>query len=183
MEFAIALHSLAKATIYIMDSIAIIIGEGENLTLLQMAIRAAFLFFVALFLIRFGGLRIIGKKSGFDLVIVIMLGAILSRALVGASPIFSTIVASAVMVSINKLVAWLCTKSKGMDYFFKGKPLILYANGKIHWSNMTKATLSKSDLLTSLRLETNNEDLNNVQSAYIEPNGRISFILKVEKLE
>lgn len=156
----------------------IFIAQGEDISALHMTARAILVFFIALFLIRFGGLRIIGKKSGFDLVIVIMLGAVLSRGIVGASPFGATIVASAAMVFINKTVAWLCVKNKTLDYFFKGKPVILYTAGKIHWDNMYRVSLSKSDLLTSLRLETNSEDLEQVDVAQIEPNGRISFIFK-----
>lgn len=65
-----------------------ILGSGEHLDPLQMATRALLLFFIALLLIRIGGLRIIGKKSGFDLAIVIMMGAVLARGIVGASPSF-----------------------------------------------------------------------------------------------
>ena len=133
---------------------------------------------VTAFLIRLGGLRIIGEKSGFDIAVVIMLGALLSRAIVGASPFLDTVMASLAMVSVNKLLAWLCTKNKRLDYFFKGRPLLLYAKGKLHRSNMSKANLSQTELMTSLRLETNSENLNEVITAYMEPNGRISFVLK-----
>jgi uncharacterized membrane protein YcaP (DUF421 family) len=155
-----------------------LIGTGENLSALHMGIRALMMFFIALLLIRIGGLRIIGKKSGFDLVIVIMMGAVLARGIVGASPFISTAVAASIMIGINKLLAWISTKSKTINYILKGKSLVLYESGKIHWPNMNEAALSKSDLITSLRLETNSEKLDNVEKAYIETNGRISFVLK-----
>lgn len=155
-----------------------LIGTGEDLSPLHMAIRAFIMFFIALLLIRIGGLRIIGKKSGFDLVIVIMMGAVLARGIVGASPFLSTAVAASVMIVINKLLAWISTKNKTINYILKGKSIVLYESGKIHWENMNEAALSKSDLITSLRLETNSEQLDNVEKAYIETNGRISFVLK-----
>ena len=75
-------------------------GSGEHLTALQMAVRAFIMFFITLALIRFGGMRIFGKKTAFDNILVIMLGAILARGVVGASPFFSTVAASA---AIRKL--------------------------------------------------------------------------------
>ena len=155
-----------------------ILGSGEQLTPFQMAFRALLMFFVALLLIRIGGLRIIGKKSGFDLVIVIMMGAVLARGIVGASPVYSTIVAAITMIAINRLLAWVSTKSVLWNKIFKGSALILYHEGHINWSNMEKACLSESDLLTSLRLETQQDNLKNIKQATLETNGRISFLLK-----
>ena len=82
-------------------------GSGEHLTALQMGVRAFIMFFITLALIRFGGMRIFGKKTAFDNILVIMLGAILARGVVGASPFFSTVAAAAVMVVIHRILAWL----------------------------------------------------------------------------
>jgi uncharacterized membrane protein YcaP (DUF421 family) len=153
-------------------------GTGEHLNPLHMAARALFMFLIALLLIRLGGLRIVGKKSGLDLVIVIMLGAVLARGIVGASPMLSTIAAAAVMISINRLLAWLAIKNKVLSQLLKGKALTLYQNGNINWDNMNRACLSESDLMTSLRLETNQQSLDEVEKAFLETNGRISFVLK-----
>lgn len=155
-----------------------LLGNGESLNPLQMSIRAIILFFVALALIRFGGLRIIGKKSGFDLVIVIMLGAVLARGIVGASPMLSIICAAVMMIFISRTLAWISLKNPKLSQLFKGKPLILYHDGQIDWKNMAKASLSESELLSSLRLETHEQQLDNVDVATLETNGRISFILK-----
>jgi uncharacterized membrane protein YcaP (DUF421 family) len=43
---------------------------------------------------------------------------------------------------------------------------------------MWVVNLSKSDLMESLRLETKNESIDNVEKATLETNGRISFILR-----
>lgn len=159
-----------------------IFGSGEHLDPLRMAARALLVFFIALLLIRIGGLRIIGKKSGFDLAIVIMMGAVLARGIVGASPLFSTVAAATVMIVVNRSLAWISTKSPLLNRLFKGNALVLYQYDKINWNNMDKACLSESDLLTSLRLETHHENLENIEKASLETNGRISFLLKSDKV-
>jgi len=83
-----------------------IFGSGEELAPLQMAARAFIMFFIALLLIRIAGMRIFGIKTAFDNILVIMLGAILSRGVVGASPFFSTIAAATAMILIHKILAW-----------------------------------------------------------------------------
>ena len=77
-------------------------GEGDQLNALQMGIRAFLMFLIALLFIRLSGKRAFAKKSPFDNVIVIMLGAVLARGVVGASPFFSTVAAAAMMMMIHR---------------------------------------------------------------------------------
>jgi uncharacterized membrane protein YcaP (DUF421 family) len=157
---------------------SILWGEGDDLDILQMSVRAFVMFFIALLLIRLGGMRIFGKKSAFDTIIVIMLGAVLARGIIGASPYWSTVAASAVMIGVHRGLAWLSEKYKGINNLIKGKPLLIYESGHIRWDNMKTASLTESDLMESLRLETKKSSLNNIEKAYMETNGRISFITK-----
>jgi uncharacterized membrane protein YcaP (DUF421 family) len=153
-------------------------GEGDQLNALQMSVRAVLMFAIALMFIRLGGLRLFSKKSAFDNVIVIMLGAVLARGIVGASPFFSTVAASAVMILIHRTLAAATVKSDKLCKILKGEHILLFKDGKILWNNMKKATLSEQDLLESLHLETKQTTLENIEMAYLETNGRISFITK-----
>ncbi|WP_160712876.1 DUF421 domain-containing protein [Chitinophaga solisilvae] len=153
-------------------------GEGEQLDILQMSVRAFVMFFIMLALIRLGGMRIFGKKSAFDTIVIIMLGAILARGVVGASPFFSTVAAATVLVVTDRFLAWLSERNKTINNLLKGKHLLLYKDGHIIRRNMRKASLSQSDLLESLRLETKCADFDKVDKVYMETNGRLSFIMK-----
>jgi len=164
-----------------MSTIAYLFGQGEHLTIFQMASRSLVMFFITLILIRLGGMRIFGKKSPFDTIIVIMLGAVLARGIVGASPFFATVAAAIVMIIVDRVLAWLSLKSGKIARITKGAPLLLYKDGEFIWPNMTTASLSKNDLLESLRLETNSSSLASVDTALMETNGRISFVLKEKK--
>jgi uncharacterized membrane protein YcaP (DUF421 family) len=160
------------------DFINNIWGMGENLNELQMGVRAFVMFFIALLFIRLGGMRLFSKKSAFDNVIVIMLGAVLARGVVGASPFFATVAASAVMIAVHRSIAFLTVKNNALCKILKGNHILLYKDGKILWNNMRKATISEDDLMASLRLETKKTTLDTVEMAYLEANGRISFIVK-----
>lgn len=87
-------------------------GEGKDLNALQMGDRAFVMFFITLFLIRLAGMRAFGQKSAFDTIIVIMVGAILSRAVTGASAFFPTVIAGAVLAVVHRLLALISVTMK-----------------------------------------------------------------------
>jgi uncharacterized membrane protein YcaP (DUF421 family) len=155
-------------------------GEGSNLTMLQMSMRAFSMFIVMLILIRFAGMRTFAKKSPFDTIVVIMLGAILARGVVGASPFLSTIAASVVMVIMHRIIAWLSVKNRKFEKLVKGSYIKLYHDGALMGNNMERTGMSENDLHESLRLETKKLTLAEIDTAFMETNGRISFILKEE---
>ena len=161
-----------------MNSIEQIFGVGKDITAVQMSARSFVMFFIALVLIRIGGVRIFANKSAFDNIIVIMLGAILSRGVVGANSFWSTVAASFIMIVVYRLLAWLCVMNKKAEHLINGKPVILYKDGKVCTDNLKKTSISQSDLMESLRLETKKDSLDDIDMAFLENNGRISFILK-----
>jgi len=153
-------------------------GSGEQLTPLQMGVRAFIMFFITLGLIRIGGMRIFGKKTAFDNILVIMLGAILARGVVGASPFLSTVVAGGVMVLIHKILALLALKYVWVGKIVKGIHRSLFKNGEMNIRNMRIAAISKDDLMEGVRLQINSNSLEDVQEAYIEKNGQVSIVEK-----
>src|ERR1700741_3224100 len=120
-----------------------IFGSGDDLSPLQMAARAFVMFFIALLLIRLAGMRIFGIKTAFDNIIVIMLGAILSRGVTGSSPFFSTVSAAAAMILVHKILAWLAIKHIWVGKIVKGYRRSLYHSGEIREENLRKTSLSK----------------------------------------
>lgn len=166
-----------------MDTIQFLFGEGEKLNILQMSMRSLIMFIIMLILIRFAGRRAFAKKSSFDNIIVIMLGAVLARGVVGASPFWSTVAASVIMIILHRIVAWLSVKNNFVERLVKGNAILLFQKEKIVNSNLTKTGISKKDLHESLRLETKKDTLEDIDTAFLETNGRISFILKKKEEE
>jgi uncharacterized membrane protein YcaP (DUF421 family) len=153
-------------------------GEGKDLNALQMGDRAVVMFFITLILIRIAGRRAFGTKTAFDNIIVIMLGAILSRAVVGVSPFIPTVIASLAMVVVYRIFAYFSVTNETLSHLLKGKEMSLYKNGKINERNLKKCSISKGDLLEGVRLEGNVTALNEIEEAFMERNGQISVIKK-----
>ncbi len=164
-----------------MNTINYLFGQGSNLNTLQMSMRAFTMFLIMLVMIRFAGRRAFAKKSSFDNIIVIMLGAILSRGVVGASPFWATVAASIIIVALHRIVAWLSVKNNFIEKLVKGDPVLLFHKERMVDNNLARTGISKKDLHESLRLETQTDSLKQVESAFLETNGRISFILTKEE--
>jgi uncharacterized membrane protein YcaP (DUF421 family) len=151
-------------------------GEGDELGPLAMALRALVMFWLLLALLRAGGRRSFGRKSSFDNVVVMMLGAVAARGVVGASPFGSTLGACAVVVLTHRLIGRLCVTQPWLGKLLEGEPVPLYVGGKLLPDNLKRATISEADLLESHRLERQSEGLSPSVDAMMERNGRISFV-------
>jgi uncharacterized membrane protein YcaP (DUF421 family) len=164
-----------------METLITVFGEGKDLAVYQMCARAVVIYFVALLFIRISGRRTFGKKSSFDNVIGIILGAILSRAVVGASPFVPTIVSSFALVLIHRLLGMLCIYSESLSHIIKGQSMALYKNGKIDSGNLRTALMSEDDLVSDLRLKGGTDQLSDIAEMHMETSGEVSVVRKKEK--
>jgi uncharacterized membrane protein YcaP (DUF421 family) len=69
-------------------------------------------------LIRYTGMRLFGIKSAFDICVTIILGAVLARAIVGASPFLPTMVASTTLVIMHKIIAAISVNNQMISHPF-----------------------------------------------------------------
>jgi len=151
-------------------------GEGRDLTSAQMAARAFVMFFIALILIRVSGMRSFGAKSAFDNIVVIMLGALLSRAVVGVSPFVPTVVAGVSLCATHRILAILGARIHFISDLLKGKDQLLYKDGQLFKNNMRKADISPGDLEEGMRLAANTSSFEKIKEIRMERSGKISVV-------
>jgi uncharacterized membrane protein YcaP (DUF421 family) len=161
-----------------MEALVALFGEGKDLTSPQMAVRAAAIFLAALVFIRISGRRSFGRRSAFDYVVAILLGATMSRVIVGASPAVPTLIASLVIVLIHRALAWACVRSRTLESLVGGVEREVLRDGKFNEREMSAALITRADVLETVRQELGMHDLDKVGSAILERNGEISLIRK-----
>jgi uncharacterized membrane protein YcaP (DUF421 family) len=151
-------------------------GEGEHLDAMQMAARALVLFFVMLVLVRVAGMRTFGRKSSFDTIIVITLGALLSRVIVGVSSAIPTVLAAGVLVIVHRLIAILTSAVPALERLLKGGHAVLYRGGIFDLKAMHRAGISRADLEEAVRAKSNRLRLTDVLEIHLESSGDLSVV-------
>ena len=100
-------------------------GQAAPLSVGQMAVRGAVIFWICYLLLRLGGWKIFGKKSAMDYVIIIVMGSVLSKVIIGDAGFFPATAACLAMVLFNRLVSALCARLNWLSLFIEGKPVRL----------------------------------------------------------
>jgi uncharacterized membrane protein YcaP (DUF421 family) len=143
-----------------------------------MALRTVLIYAATLVLVRLGSRRLLSKPSAFDVIVAIMLGSIMSRAINGSAPLFPTLVAGAVLLLMHWLFAMLATRSHWLSVSLKGTRIKLVRDGKVLKDGMRRAKITEDDFAEALRLQLHDDDVSKVQEAYMERSGAISVIPK-----
>jgi uncharacterized membrane protein YcaP (DUF421 family) len=141
----------------------------------QMALRAILIYGLALLLIRIASKRFLSQATAFDVIVAIMLGSILSRAINGSAPFLPTVLASGALVGLHWVFASLALRTS-LGSVFKGEPRLLIKDGQVQHEAMREAKLSSADLDQALRINAKHADPSKIRRAYLERNGSISVI-------
>lgn len=161
-----------------MDWALQLFGQGTDLTALQMSMRGITIFMLALALIRISGRRSFGLHTPLDNIITILLGAVLSRAVVGASPFIPVIICCLVIVLIHRLLGFLVSRNEKLSSIIEGDKMLLFKDGHFVDENMKRAQVCKENVMQGVRESASTEDLSKIDRVYIERNGVISVIKK-----
>lgn len=161
-----------------MNIINELFGHGSDLTILQICFRAALIFFVALLLIRVSGMRSFSNKSAFDIIITIMLGAILSRAVVGANPFVPTCLAGLTLSIIHRSLGYFSVHHDILGKIIKGNSVCLYDDSGFNFKHMLSTGISKKDIMEEVHQQMHKEVLDEILKIYMERSGKISIIKK-----
>lgn len=148
---------------------------------LQMFLRSLALIIVLFFVIRLLGKKRINQLSIFDFISSLVASSLVAITILDKGVSFQTgLLALSVWLIIPLIVDLISLKSKRFRNFIQGKSTVIIKEGKILEDNLKKERLSTDDLLYHLR-ENNVFKAADVEFALLEPTGKMTVMPKSEQ--
>ncbi len=143
--------------------------------LLNVLFRTGFFYFFIVLLYRLMGKREIGQLGIIDLIVSILIAELVAISIEEPDKsLWLTILPLSFLGLLEILLAYISIKSRTFRKVFDGKPSLIICNGKVNYKEMVKQRYSMDDLLLSLR-QKEIKDLEDVEYAFLEPNGKLSI--------
>lgn len=150
----------------------------EYLTIAYQALFSA----IALFLLtKLMGYRQVSQFGMFDYVNGITIGSIAAEMAIDLDgnylkPLVAMVVYTAFVIILSKI----SQNSIPFRRLINGKAIVLYQNGELYNENLKKAKMDVDEFLVECRIN-GYFDLSQIESAVLEPNGKVSFLPVTEE--
>lgn len=152
-------------------------SDADTITWWQMCIRATILFFWGIILIRLGGRRAFGRNTAFDILLAVVVGSMVSRAITATASFFPTLAATAVLIVLHRLLTRLSFHARWVGTWIKGQERRLVRDGTLDREAMRKSGITLRDLEEAARQQ-GVKCVDDIDHAFIERSGDISIIKK-----
>ncbi len=145
------------------------------------AIRTVIIYITLVVAMRLMGKRQLGDMQPIELVVTLLIADLAAIPMQEpGTPLVTGIVAIFVLVALEILFSILRMKSPGFGRLVSGSPMVVIKNGKPLKNILRRLRLTNEDLTDTLRTQ-GVFNLQEVDTAIVETNGKISVFLKPDK--
>jgi uncharacterized membrane protein YcaP (DUF421 family) len=144
----------------------------------EIILRTAVVYVVVLLLLRVAGKRELGQMSPVDLVVILVIANAVQNAMTGGdNSLIGGVVAATTLVGMNMVFARVAHRIPYLGHLFESEPTPLLEDGKLNKRNLNRENVELEELMMAAR-EHGIDDIEKVDSAYLERDGSISIIPK-----
>jgi uncharacterized membrane protein YcaP (DUF421 family) len=158
-----------------MDWMATLFGHKNDLDIWQECARAVLIFLYGLLLVRVAGRRIFGKWSALDIVLSIIIGSNLSRAMTGGAPLGGTLAATTLLVLLHWLLAQMSARIPAISHALEGRAIVIARGGDMADGPRVWHAISHADLAEALR-QSGVDKAEDADRITLEPSGKITVL-------
>lgn len=137
--------------------------------------RAFVIFVFGLILLRVSNRRTFARWSALDIIISVVMGSSLGRALTGSAPLGGTMLAMILLVFLHGLLARLAARSARFARLLEGGAVVLGRSGTVSASRLREHNISALDFDEALRKE-GIGDVVQTRQVTLEPSGNITVL-------
>jgi uncharacterized membrane protein YcaP (DUF421 family) len=152
-----------------------IFGPTGQISWTQECARAAVIFVYGLAVVRLAGRRVFAQWTALDIIVAILTGSTLSRALTGNADLVGTLAATSLLFVLHGVVSHASARSVIASRWLEGGAVRLGANGRIDKAAMRRNAISAAALDEAMRTA-GISDPAHASVIVLEPSGRISVI-------
>lgn len=129
-------------------------------------------------MVRIAGKRSLAKMTAFDLVVTVALGSTLSSVILSRDvALLEGLLAMALLLGLQTLVAWLSSRYPALNELTKSTPAVLYADGGFDARRMLAERITRDDVMAAARSQ-GMQSLDGVAKVVLESNGELSVVRK-----
>ena len=144
--------------------------------ILSIALRSAAVYICIVLFIRIFGKKELSQLSVIDLVFILLISNSVQNAMVGNnSSLEGGLIAALTLFILNTIFRTLIFKSKSVETFLEGSPVLLIYQGKVLKEHLDKVKITIEELEATVR-EHGVEKISEVDIATLEVDGNISVL-------
>jgi uncharacterized membrane protein YcaP (DUF421 family) len=143
----------------------------------ETVIRSSIVYLVVHLLLRLAGRKELSRYSSFDVAVLFLIGVAVRRAMtVDDASLTTATLALATIILWEVFFSWLGFRSTLAATLLKGRPRLLVKDGVPLEAELRMCRISMDELVARGR-EAGLANLTGVAEAYLETNGKISFVV------
>ena len=143
---------------------------------LRAVVLAASGYLILLVMLRLSGKRTLTKMNVFDFVFVVALGSTLADTILSHDvSLAEGMSALAALILVQVFLSWVITKSKPIETFINGEPVLIFVRSKYLHDSMKQQRVTEEEVRAAVR-EFGLRSMEDVEAVVIETDGTFSVI-------
>jgi uncharacterized membrane protein YcaP (DUF421 family) len=144
----------------------------------EVVVRATLVYLLVLVLFRLFGRGQQARHAAFDLAVMFLLGTALRKTIVGDDPsLTSGAIGVTTLFALDWVMSFFTWKSERLSLVVEGRARQIVSDGRPIEDALARSRLNVHELRERLR-EQGTEDLARVRAAFVERDGKITFLLR-----
>jgi uncharacterized membrane protein YcaP (DUF421 family) len=149
-----------------------------QIPVLEKVLRTVLVYALIVILFRVAGKRDLASLSTFDFVVMFLLSNVVQNAVIGSDDsLLGGVVGAVTLLAVNAVLSRWVAASDRASRLLEGSATTVIDDGQVLSKTLRRLALRPSDLEHAVRVQ-NGDDLGEIQTGRLEPNGQLVITLK-----